>query len=100
MKNDISIIGVPMDLGQCRRGVDMGPSAIRYAGIIERLEDLNYNIHDLEDVFISRPPRSKQEREDRLRNLDEVAAGNNALAHLVDEEINKGRFPLVLGGDH
>jgi len=100
MKKDISIIGVPMDLGQTRRGVDMGPSAIRYAGIVERLEKLNYTIHDLGNIEIARPDRHAPEREDKLRNLNEVVEANANLAKVVDEQVKKNRFPLVLGGDH
>ena len=57
MKKNMSIIGVPMDLGQMRRGVDMGPSAIRYAGIVERLENLGYDIKDLGDIEIGQAER-------------------------------------------
>ena len=53
MEKKISILGVPMDLGQSRRGVDMGPSAIRYAGIVERLQRLGYTVQDLGNIAIS-----------------------------------------------
>ena len=100
MKKDISIIGMPMDLGQMRRGVDMGPSAIRYAGIIERLESLQYKVQDLGNVDIARPDRREPIREDNLRNLREVVDANARLAKVVNEEIAEDHFPLVLGGDH
>lgn len=100
MKKNISIIGVPMDLGQTRRGVDMGPSAIRYAGIINKLERLQFQVHDLGDIDIPRPPRHKVNREDNLRNLNEVVEANQTLAQLVKEQVEKEYFPLVLGGDH
>ncbi|UFT99543.1 arginase [Radiobacillus kanasensis] len=100
MKKQLSIIGVPMDLGQNRRGVDMGPSAIRYAGVIERLERLNYIINDLGDIEISRPDRKEVQANHRLKNLSEVADGNEKLAKKVDKVIQSGNFPLVLGGDH
>lgn len=99
MMKKISIIGVPMDLGQSRRGVDMGPSAIRYAGLVERLENLNYQIADLGDIAISRPD-SKEEQNKKLRNLNQVAEASELLAKMVDQEKEKGHFPLVLGGDH
>lgn len=89
-----------MDLGQSRRGVDMGPSAIRYAGVIERLEKLDYTIHDLGDIPISSPHRRKEVLNDNLRNLTQVAEANEQLAQMVDEQVRKGYFPLVLGGDH
>ncbi|NLI67278.1 MAG: arginase [Bacilli bacterium] len=101
MKKEIAVIGVPMDLGQTRRGVDMGPSAIRYAGIIERLQKLGYIVHDLGNIHV---PRSKngtvENKEQKLRNLNEVAQVNEELAKKVDEQVTLGRFPLVLGGDH
>lgn len=100
MNKHFSVIGVPMDLGQNRRGVDMGPSAIRYAGVIERMERLNLNVIDEGDIAISRPDRRVGQLEDNLRNLKEVAEGNKRLAHKVDETISAGRFPIVLGGDH
>jgi arginase len=95
----LSIIGMPMDLGQMRRGVDMGPSAIRYAGINERLKPLFEEIHDLGDIPIGRPEVAI-DKESNLRNLDLVAEKNTMLAEKVDEAIQSGFFPLVLGGDH
>lgn len=89
-----------MDLGQNRRGVDMGPSAIRYAGVIERLESLGLSIEDLGDIKVSNPERNQKEVNTKLRNLEEVAKGNEALAQVVDEVMKKGNFPLILGGDH
>src|SRR5690625_3165362 len=102
MVKEISIIGVPMDLGQLRRGVDMGPSAIRYAGIVERLERLNYTIYDLGNIDVPQvnEPFNNSEEQIKLRNLKEVVQTNNSLAKKVDEQVSLGRFPLVLGGDH
>lgn len=100
MKNEISLIGVPMDLGQLRRGVDMGPSAIRYAGIIERLEKLNYTVHDLGNIDVPRPRKYEMESGVKLRNLSEVIETNKLLAEKTDEQVQLGCFPLVLGGDH
>ncbi len=99
-KKKISIIGVPMDLGQARRGVDMGPSAIRYAGVVERLEKLDYDIEDLGDIQIGRRERISESPVNNLRNLKEVAEASERLANAVDETISDNRFPLVLGGDH
>ncbi|MDQ0201992.1 arginase [Neobacillus ginsengisoli] len=95
----LSIIGMPMDLGQMRRGVDMGPSAIRYAGINERLKPLFDEVHDLGDIPIGRP-EVVIDKESNLRNLDLVAEKSALLAEKVDEAIETGSFPLVLGGDH
>ncbi|MUK89328.1 arginase [Ornithinibacillus sp. L9] len=101
MKKKISMIGVPMDLGQSRRGVDMGPSAIRYAGAIEKLQELKYEIHDLGDIPINRPDQKINYNDGtNLKNLDQVIEANDQLARMIDEEIQKDRFPLILGGDH
>jgi len=100
MNQKLSVIGVPMDLGQTRRGVDMGPSAIRYAGIIERLTQLSYDIEDLADIAIGRPKRNHDPANRRLKNLKEVADANEQLAQVVSRIAENGRFPLVLGGDH
>ncbi|WP_461611524.1 arginase [Cytobacillus kochii] len=98
MKN-ISIIGMPMDLGQLRRGVDMGPSAIRYAGIENRLQQLNHQVDDLGDIEIGRSTE-QIDKETGLRNLDLIAEKTKILADQVDGVVKKGAFPLVLGGDH
>lgn len=95
----LSIIGMPMDLGQTRRGVDMGPSAIRYAGINERLAVLFDWIEDLGDITVGRP-EVKIDPNSNLRNLELVAEKNSLLAEEVDKIIESGSFPLVLGGDH
>jgi arginase len=99
IKKKLSIIGMPMDLGQMRRGVDMGPSAIRYAGINERLKPLFEEIHDLGDIAIGRP-EVVVDKESNLRNLDLIAEKNVLLAEKIEEAIQSGAFPLVLGGDH
>ncbi|AGX02192.1 MULTISPECIES: arginase [Bacillaceae] len=95
----LSIIGMPMDLGQMRRGVDMGPSAIRYAGVNERLKSLFEHIHDLGDIAIGRP-EVEIDPDTNLRNLELIADKTGQLAEKVDEVIKGGSFPLVLGGDH
>ncbi|MBM7716199.1 arginase [Bacillus thermophilus] len=97
MNQNISIIGVPMDLGQTRRGVDMGPSAIRYADVIERLERLHIHVEDLGDIQIE---RVVEEPTGKLRNLRAVTFAATRLFQVVDSVVGHGRFPLVLGGDH
>lgn len=101
MNKKISLVGVPMDLGQSRRGVDMGPSAIRYAGVRERIEALNYEIEDLGDIEIPivNHKLNNFNKQD-LNNLSEVVLGNERLAQTVDNIVSEGSFPLVLGGDH
>ncbi|APC46890.1 arginase [Virgibacillus halodenitrificans] len=100
MNKNISVIGVPMDLGQSRRGVDMGPSAMRYAGAIEKLTTLKYIVKDLGDIPINRPVNNESTDGTNLKNLHQVIEANQQLADMVDEEIQKYNFPLILGGDH
>ncbi|NRG45598.1 arginase [Bacillus sp. CRN 9] len=95
----LSIIGMPMDLGQLRRGVDMGPSAIRYAGINERLNKLFNEIEDLGDIEVGRPA-VKVDSDTGLRNLELIADKTKILAEKVDQVVAKDSFPLILGGDH
>jgi arginase len=100
MKKHITIIGVPMDLGQSRRGVDMGPSAIRYAGVVERLEKLDYEIHDKGDIEIGRPGKDEESSDGNLKYLKAVSKASDKLASAVNEVVESGSFPLVFGGDH
>lgn len=95
----ISILGASMDLGQQRRGVDMGPSAIRYAGVVERLQGLGHRVKDLGDLA---PPLSAGDasESESLRNLSQVVEVNTRLAKEIDDIITSGSFPLTLGGDH
>lgn len=95
----ITIIGLPMDLGQNRRGVDMGPSAIRYAEVVERLDSLGFDVEDSGDIMIGRPAQLDTS-ETKLNNLKEVTIGSRLLAEKVDAILGKNSFPLVLGGDH
>ncbi|WP_368503685.1 arginase [Alkalihalophilus sp. As8PL] len=94
----VGVIGVPMDLGQNRRGVDMGPSAIRYAGLISRLEALGHEVKDFGDIRIER--RSDQQVSAGLKNLTQVIHANDLLRQQVESIEAEGYFPLVLGGDH
>jgi arginase len=95
----ISIIGVPMDLGQNRRGVDMGPSAIRYAGLEQRLKSLNLDVVDTGDIEVSSDKGNGNE-DTNLKNLNEVIITSDNLSKKVSEVTSEGSFPLVLGGDH
>lgn len=98
MQKQVSIVGVPMDLGQEKRGVDMGPAAIRYAGVSERLTKLGYEVEDLGDIEIERT--QKEDGCEKLKNLHAVAETNRRLAELVSDIVSQNRFPLILGGDH
>jgi len=99
MQKDVTIIGVPMDLGAGRRGVDMGPSAIRYANLKERLEKSGYGVLDLGNLNVPTPETYKVLNE-KARYLKEVQMVSEELAQNVSNIIKEGRFPLVLGGDH
>ncbi|MGN7386295.1 arginase [Sporosarcina sp. SAFN-015] len=98
-KLDISLIGVPLDYGQSRRGVDMGPSAIRYAGAIRRLEAIGHTLKDEGDIQVSSVEHKDREATN-LKNLEEVVQATSELANRVAEVVEKGNFPLILGGDH
>ncbi len=96
---DISLIGVPMYLGAGRRGVDMGPSAIRYANIHKQLADLGHTVKDLGSVPVPEPTATP-EPEDKLKYLDEVVCVANELAKRVEGVMRAGSTPIILGGDH
>ncbi|RKD23203.1 arginase [Ammoniphilus oxalaticus] len=88
-----------MDLGADRRGVDMGPSAIRYAGVKKRLEMIGYEVEDKGDLKVA-TRESESIVYPNLKYLKQIVDVNRALAIVVEQEVNKGRFPLILGGDH
>ncbi|SFX76410.1 arginase [Thermoactinomyces sp. DSM 45891] len=99
IKQPISIIGMPIDLGQGRRGVDMGPSAIRYAALQQTIRDLGFEVEDLGDIAIP-SPESLEISDQNLKYLHEIAGVCEELAECVSGVIERKRFPLVLGGDH
>lgn len=95
----INLIGVPIDLGANRRGVDMGPSALRYAGLQQALVDLGHTVDDLGDLFVPGPEHCVV-GDPRARYLNEIVAVCRELARRVEQVAADGRFPVVLGGDH
>jgi arginase len=95
----VHLIGVPMDLGSGRRGVDMGPSAIRIAGLAGRLAELGHKVVDEGDVAIKNMEALKV-GDVRARYLGEIARASRLVCHKVERIVSKGRFPLVVGGDH
>lgn len=99
MDRPVAVIGVPMDYGSGRRGVDMGPSAIRYAGLQKGLERLGYTVLDLGDLTVPPPETSEQLRPD-LKYLHEIVPVSQHLTRRVAGLLRDGKFPLVLGGDH
>jgi len=96
---EIAIIGAALDLGQGRRGVDMGPSAIRYAGLEERLQSLGYRVRDAGNVETA-VQEATALRDERARFLPEIRDTCERIAALVAEAAAAGAIPLVLGGDH
>lgn len=94
------IIGVPMDLGQDRRGVDMGPSAIRYAGLQERLRRLGHTVVDGGNVVVPVPEETPGGERSGRRHLPVVAEVNAVVGELVARALKSGETPIVLGGDH
>ena len=94
----VAVVGVPMDLGANRRGVDMGPSALRYARLLEQLEDLGYTVEDLGDVPVSLA-RASRRRGRGLAYLEEIRAAALVLKERL-AALPEGVFPIVLGGDH
>jgi arginase len=99
LSDTIRIIGVPMDLGAGRRGVDMGPSAMRAANLHARVKDLGYKVQDAGNVFTIEPEERKP-KDPKLKYVDEVLAACKELADRVDKAVKDGATPLVLGGDH
>jgi arginase len=95
----VHILGVPMDLGSGRRGVDMGPSAIRIAGLDQRLRELGHKVVDDGDIVIKNMEELKVGNE-RARYLGEIARASGVIARKVERIMGLGHFPLVLGGDH
>jgi arginase len=95
----INLLGVPMDLGSGRRGVDMGPSAIRIAGVAERLGELGHKVVDEGDIPIKNMEELKVGNE-RARYLGEISRASKLLGRKVERIMQRGHFPLVLGGDH
>ncbi len=95
----IKVIGVPLDLGQDRRGVDMGPSAIRVASLNARLRSLGYEVEDAGNVVVALPEMGPF-GDRRAKYLKEIAETCRRVARLVTAVLRRGYAPLVLGGDH
>jgi arginase len=95
----VAVIGAALDLGSGRRGVDMGPSAIRYAGLEAKLAQLGVQVVDLGNVPAP-VAEATAEGDERLRYLEPILATCERVADLVAHAIQQGDMPLVLGGDH
>ncbi len=95
----IAIVGVPLDLGAGRRGVDMGPSALRVAGLNARLASLGYKVEDLGNVDTEQP-ESSPVGAGHARYLAQIARANQRVMRIIERAASAGKLPLVLGGDH
>jgi arginase len=99
MAQKIRIIGVPMDLGASRRGVDMGPSALRVAGLQARIKQLGHQVEDIGNISVKQPEEMSY-GEKRAKYLGEIAEACKDLAEAVQKSLEEHMLPLVLGGDH
>ena len=95
----VGILGAPLDLGQRRRGVDMGPSAIRYSGLAERLAGMGLVVHDHGDAR-AEIPEVATESDESARYLPAILASCAQIAKDVADSARSGAMPVVLGGDH
>ncbi|HVV43806.1 MAG TPA: arginase [Bryobacteraceae bacterium] len=99
-KQRIAVIGAPLDLGQGRRGVDMGPSAVRVAGLGRRIGELGYDVRDLGNVDVTQAESTGDRGPSNARYLTQIAESCQNLARIVEDALDGGNLPIVLGGDH
>lgn len=98
MNKAVEIIGVPIDLGQSHRGVDLGPGALRYAGLESRLERLGYRVYDSGNLFV--PVRESVADERQVNYLPSIIKVCEAACLAGRQAVERGRIPIFLGGDH
>lgn len=98
-KPTIELIGAPQDLGQVRRGVDMGPSAVRVAGVANRLTSLGFEVVDRGNIACAEMATAT-EGDAAARFLEAIVQDSEELAVAVEAAVSAGHFPLVIGGDH
>ena len=99
MKRKISIVGVPMWLGQTRYGTNLGPQGIRCAGLMDRLKGIGQDVVDEGNLSIGITGCFRQSGEN-IKNVKTLVDSSEKLAAKVSNIIQEGRFPLILGGDH
>ena len=97
VRGQIGIVGVQMDLGSIRKGVDMGPLAIRHAGLISRLRESGYEVQDIGDIV---PLVEGVEGNPKMRFAKIINEANFRLYQVVNSFYHKHQFPIILGGDH
>jgi arginase len=96
---NVGIIGAPVDLGADRRGVDMGASAIRYAGLESHLQQAGFKVRDFGNIAAP-VAESEDSNPVQLKYLEPILAMSRLLADAVDRIVREGYLPVVLGGDH
>jgi arginase len=95
----VSLLGVPLSFGQSMAGVDLGPGAIRVAGLIDRIAKLGYEVEDLGDLHFERP-RSLPSVSDKAKYLKEIHLACERLSEQVEAIADAGKSPITIGGDH
>jgi arginase len=98
-RRGVAILGAEIDLGQTRRGVDMGPNAIRYSGLAERLDGMGIDVVDQGNIIAELPENAGIVNE-HTRYLPAILALCAQIANEVAAAVGEGHIPLVLGGDH
>lgn len=101
MNQRIEIIGAPSTFGQKKLGVNLGPDAIRYAGLLSRLKKMGLYVIDKGNIEVPTLDVEKfNSDQEGLRNYDEIVTVSENLSKATSEIVKKGNFPLTLGGDH
>ncbi|OEK76310.1 arginase [Staphylococcus saprophyticus] len=101
MNKTVEIIGAPSTFGQKKLGVNLGPDAIRYAGIVARIEAIGLTVKDSGNINVPELNLNKFNSEQQgLRNLEEIIETSETLSQSVSNSISNNHFPLILGGDH
>ncbi|MDS3995233.1 arginase [Staphylococcus capitis] len=101
MNQRIEIIGAPSTFGQKKLGVNLGPDAIRYAGLLSRLKKMGLDVIDKGNIEVPTLDVEKfNSDQEGLRNYDEIVTVSENLSKATSEIVKKGNFPLTLGGDH
>ncbi|HEY7786550.1 MAG TPA: arginase [Pyrinomonadaceae bacterium] len=98
-KRAVAILGVPLGFGASMAGVDIGPAALRVARLNQRIAQLGYQVEDLGDLRLERP-QYNPDPQDKLKYVNEIRAACEKLATEVQQILNNGKLPLILGGDH
>ena len=89
-----------IDLGSSRRGVDMGPSALRYVGLVNAIRKLKIDCTDLGNIDVKVPKNIENGQDSKMRYIDEITRVNGFLAQMVRDSMTNGNLPLIIGGDH